>query len=158
MTPLMEAMLTMDPPSRARMCGMVYFETSAVPITLTPSTFSQSATSACSTFFCKVGGIIDQNVDSAKTLDCHLRDPVCARLLRNTRDRQNRLGPEVTDFFQSRLARMLADVVEHEFRAFLGKANGYGLTDTRTYTGDDGNLVGKPHGSQMCDYLETGTG
>src|SRR5437879_9549539 len=51
MIPLMEAMFTMDPPL-AFMCAIANFDTSAVPMTFTPSTFSQSRVSAASTLFC----------------------------------------------------------------------------------------------------------
>ena len=65
------------------------------------------------------------------------------------------LGAEIGYLASGRLRGRLADVVEHQPRAFLGETNGNSFADSGADAGDDGYLVREPHASA---YLETGTG
>ncbi len=128
------------------MCGMACFETSAVPITFTPSTFCQSATSACSTLFCVKSAALLTRMSMPPKLPAALaeiaRAPASWEMSATTR---TACAPRSRTFWSVAWRRRLADVVEHQARAFFGETKRDGFSDAGADAGDDGSLVREPH-------------
>ncbi len=88
-------------------------------------------------------GVADQDVDRAVSLHTLVDGALVVGTAGDVGPQVGRLAPEPFDLLAERLAFAVAQVGQHESRAFSGESKGAGSADARARAGDDGRLSGQ---------------